>query len=106
MKQRSQISTNPFYALLVIVGLLFSITACSYVVLILNSLQPEKAAALRESSSGFLYFMNKHGLTIIIAELSVLAVLTFAVIGTDDYFTRHNNTSDNDQPASPEKDNA
>ena len=37
---------------------------------------------------GVIAFMEQHGRTLMIVELVVLAILTFAAIGTDDYWMR------------------
>jgi hypothetical protein len=74
---------NPFYAILMVVGLAFALTACAYTVMSFRNLDP-----LVESEPGLMTVMEDHGLTILGGELGVLAVLTFAAIGTDDYWTR------------------
>ena len=79
---------NPFYSLLVVVGVAFVVTACAYGVMSVKMLQPDGAAEVRESTSGLLYALDRYGLKVLLAELAVLAVLTFAAIGTDDYWTR------------------
>ncbi len=77
---------NPFYSLLVVVGVAFAITACAYGVMTVKMLQPAGVAEVRESASGLLPFLDKHGLQLLLSELGVLALLTFAAIGTDDYW--------------------
>jgi hypothetical protein len=79
---------NPFYPLLVVAGLAFAITACAYGVMTVKMLQPAGAAEVRALGGGLLYFMDRHGLWLLVGELALLAVLTFAAIGTDDYWTR------------------
>jgi hypothetical protein len=75
---------NPFYALLVVVGVLFSLTACAYFVMALRGANPE----LVRDSRGWLAALEEHGLRVLLVELAVLAVATFGAIGTDDYWTR------------------
>jgi hypothetical protein len=75
---------NPFYALLVVVGVLFSLTACAYFVMTLQGANPE----LVRDSQGWMAVLEEHGLAILLVELAVLAVATFGAIGTDDYWTR------------------
>lgn len=79
---------NPFYPLLVVAGLAFAITACAYAVMTVKMLQPAGAAEIREATTGLLFFLDRYGLTLLLSELGVLAVFTFAAIGTDDYWIR------------------
>src|SRR5688572_25908655 len=74
---------NPFYAGLVVVGTAFAITACAYGVMTVRMLNPQAA-----DDQGLIQFLDDYGLAILIGELALLAVLTFAAIGTDDYWTR------------------
>ena len=80
--------TNPFYPLLVVVGLLFSLTACSYGVLIVNMLQPSRAAEIRETQEGFFVWLDRYGTQLLMLELAFLAIFTFAAISTDGYWSR------------------
>jgi fumarate reductase subunit D len=79
---------NPFYVLLVIAGVAFGITACAYVLMIVVMKDPSQAAAVRDSGEGLIHFMDKHGLRVMIVEIIVLAVATFAAIATDGYWNR------------------
>jgi hypothetical protein len=79
---------NPFYPLLIVVGVVFAVTACAYGLMTVKMLQPQGAAEVRESGQGLLYFMDQHGLTVMVVELGALALLTFAAIGSDDFWTR------------------
>lgn len=79
---------NPFYPLLVVAGLAFAITACAYGVMTVKTLQPAGAEEVRQAGTGLLYFLDRHGLTLLLSELAALAVFTFAAIGTDDFWTR------------------
>jgi len=74
---------NPFYAALVVVGVLFAVTACAYGVMTVRLLDPRAA-----DEGGLTGLMNEHGLKMLGAELCVLAVLTVAAIMSDDYFVR------------------
>lgn len=79
---------NPFYPLLVIAGMAFSVTACAYGVLTVKMLDPIGAEEVRQEEAGMLSFLDRHGMTLLLSELGALAVLTVAAIGTDDYWTR------------------
>jgi hypothetical protein len=74
---------NPFYAVLVVAGVTFVLTATLFGVMTVRGLDARAA-----ESAGVIFFMERHGLTLMIIELLVLAVLTFAAIGTDDYWMR------------------
>ena len=74
---------NPFYAVLVVAGVTFALTATMYGVMTVRNLDARSAEPV-----GVIAFMEQHGLTLMIVELVVLAGLTFAAIGTDDYWMR------------------
>jgi hypothetical protein len=81
MSQRQ--AFNPFYAAALPAGIVFAVTACSYMVMAYRGLNPHHAAG-----PGLVGLMDRHGLTILGGELLVLAVLTVAAITTDAYWTR------------------
>jgi hypothetical protein len=74
---------NPFYAVLLFVGLAFALTCCAYTVMSFRQLDPH---AIDEP--GMVALMKDHGLTIMLGELGLLGVLTFAAIGTDDFWMK------------------
>jgi hypothetical protein len=74
---------NPFYVALLPVGAVFAITACAYGMMMVRGLDPH-----RVSEAGLVGLMERHGLIILLAELIVLAVLTVAAIGSDEFWTR------------------
>ncbi len=76
-------ATNPFYAALLVVGVAFAITACAYGVMTVRGLDPRMA-----DEQGLVGLMRQHGLAILVVELVLLAVLTAAAIGTDEYWER------------------
>jgi hypothetical protein len=80
-------SPNPFYPVLLLVGVVFAITACAYGVMTVNLLTPAQVMG-QGPEGGLVAFLDRHGMTLMMAELAVLAVVTFAAIGTDDYWTR------------------
>ena len=73
---------NPFYAVLVVVGVAFVVTACAYGVMTVRGLDPHAA-----DEGGLVGLMDRHGLSILVAELVLLGVLTVLAIGTDNYWT-------------------
>jgi hypothetical protein len=93
---RNRERTNPFYVLLVAIGMAFTVTACAYFVM-----------ALRESGAGgrrvdvaatsdtqgpqsLLDFLNRHGVKLLIIELAILALATCGAIGTDRWWSAGN----------------
>jgi hypothetical protein len=83
----SKKSANPFYAVLILAGLAFVVTAAAYGVM-----------ATRESRSAvtgkpvtehaLMKWMRDHGDATLLGELAILGVATFAAIGTDEYWQR------------------
>ena len=78
---------NPFYVLLLLAGVAFAITACAYGVMTVKRLDAYSIAKSAGDSS-FLDFVNEYGFQALMIELAVLAVTTFAAIGTDEYWMR------------------
>lgn len=71
---------NLFYPLLGIVGFLFTITAASYCVSVLRGIRPEPVA--REPHA-LQWLMDRHGTSILVGELVVLAIATVGAVGLD-----------------------
>ncbi|MGC3968680.1 MAG: hypothetical protein QM775_15300 [Pirellulales bacterium] len=93
---------NPFYVLLVIVGVAFCLTACAYGLMAMRSLRTERnyatsAAAATTSASAprgphqLMTFMERHGNTLLVAELALLTLASFAAMATDGYWLRRAN---------------
>ncbi|HTN76609.1 MAG TPA: hypothetical protein VL096_15220 [Pirellulaceae bacterium] len=77
---------NPFYVILVVLGVVFAITACAYGVM---TVKMSTAQGISESAgAGLIALMNTHGLMILLVELGLLAVATFAAMATDDYWQK------------------
>jgi hypothetical protein len=74
---------NPFYAMLVVVGVAFAVTACAYGVMTVRGLDPHAS-----DEQGLVGLMDRHGLAIMAVELMLLALLTALAIGTDEYWSR------------------
>lgn len=85
---------NPFYVMLVIVGLLFAVTACAYgamstyYAVAVQRLSAEEAAAIMENESSWMALLDKHGITLMLCQLAVLAMATFAAIATDRWWKK------------------
>jgi H+/Cl- antiporter ClcA len=74
---------NPFYSVLIVVGIVFAITACAYGVMTVRGLDPRNA-----DEGGLIGVMDDYGIWILVGELLLLGLLTMAAIGTDEYWTR------------------
>src|SRR5688572_19450682 len=77
---------NPFYGVLVVVGVMFVMTASAYFVMTLRDAKAESSDEMKNHP--LLVFVERHGSTALVAELAILGVATFAAIGTDDYWER------------------
>jgi hypothetical protein len=96
---RSRQRTNPFYILLVAIGIAFTITACAYFVMALRGngsttlrmKPPAESVAAQDpdvrTPQALMEFMDRHGVTLLVAELALLALATCGAIGTDSWWT-------------------
>ena len=73
---------NPFYVLLVIVGVAFTLTSCAYGVMMFKTTQP-LARVDMGGPEGLLGFLNVYGGRLLGGELLALAVATFGAIALD-----------------------
>jgi hypothetical protein len=90
---------NPFFTALLVVGTVFALTACAYGVMTVRGLDPQEPNDL-----GLMGIMSRWGLTILLAELALLAVLTVLAIGTDDFWARRAAAGAADKPDSGKSD--
>ncbi|HEY4232916.1 MAG TPA: hypothetical protein VGM76_05805 [Lacipirellulaceae bacterium] len=83
-------SANPFYALLVVAGIAFVVTAAAYCVMAYRDREAGSvsAAAAAVPEHPLMVWMRANGKMALIAELAVLAVGTVGAIGTDNYWQR------------------
>ena len=79
----AQKPTNPLYVAAVPVGILFAVTACAFVVMMLKGGDPQLG-----ETTGLMRLLDRHGVLILVVELAVLGVLTLGAILTDDFWTR------------------
>lgn len=92
--RRSRKSANPFYVLLIVAGLSFAMTTTAYVVMAVREAHPHAepvGAAASMAASGehpLMLWMRHHGNAALLTELGLLAICTFAAIGTDSYWQR------------------
>jgi hypothetical protein len=74
---------NPLYVALLPVGVLFGLTACVYVAMMVRGSAPAAA-----SEKGLLDSIDRHGLTLLIIELVILGILTVGAIASDGIWER------------------
>jgi hypothetical protein len=93
--RRSRKSANPFYVLLIIAGLSFALTATAYVVMAFRDAHARDAttamgttAVATSDEHPLMVWMRHHGDAALLTELGLLAICTFAAIGTDTYWQR------------------
>ena len=83
---------NPFYAVLVVVGSVFALTACAYGVMAVQGAnmmtRPAAASTGPRQGAELMDLMDEHGLLIMGVEIGVLAVAVIGAITTDDFWHR------------------
>jgi hypothetical protein len=80
-------ATNPFYVVLLAVSVLFVVTVCGYTLLTFRTIK--SAAGKQEPQEhGLLTFMDRHGVSLMLAEVALLAVTTVGAISTDQYWAK------------------
>lgn len=83
---------NPFYVLLILVGIAFCITACAYGVMTVRGLHDGAAmganVSTTESGERLMEWLDKNGFRLMMIEIAILAVCTFSAIATDEYWTK------------------
>ncbi|MBL8828988.1 MAG: hypothetical protein JNM18_18550 [Planctomycetaceae bacterium] len=80
---KSKRGSNPFYAIVVFLGIAFSVTACAYGVMAFRALRGRDDAGVK---SALLEFLDQHGEKLLIAEVLLLGLATFGAIKTDNYW--------------------
>ncbi len=88
---------NPFYVVLVLVGVAFAVTACAYGVMAVKQLHAsdlqlpgQDDKRLPSADAGFIQFMDQHGNRLLVVELAALGLATFAAMGTDRFWSGGN----------------
>ena len=84
MPQPSKV-VNPFYALLVLSGCAFAITASAYGVMTARQLHPSREA-VSPTDDRFNELIDKQGPKIMFLELLLLGICTVGAIAVDHYF--------------------
>jgi predicted PurR-regulated permease PerM len=83
--KKSRKSANPFYVLLVLVGITFVVTATAFCVMTSRALA---AGGVASAEHPLMAWMDKHGMTAMLVELALLGVFTIGAIGTDQFWQR------------------
>lgn len=87
---------NPFYTLLIPVGLVFVITVFVYVLMASTELSGTKREIRDQASQPLFTWLNEHGTKLVLWELGVLGVLTIGAIATDSWWM-HETAGSQDQ---------
>ena len=72
---------NPFYVLLVLLGIVFLVTACAYGVMAYRALSP--VVARQAQPHPLTEFLDDHGVELMGGEIALLAAASFAAMGLD-----------------------
>jgi hypothetical protein len=91
---------NPFYILVVVLGVVFAITSCAYGTMAYRAIAP---AADRNVGQGLMAFLDRYGVQALAVELTFLALAAFGAMGLDRMRARQNDAGV-DSPAEPETD--
>ena len=88
---KSKKRKNPFYPMLIVVGVAFCLTASSYGMLMLRDMRNTSAYAYAEeepspSEMSFTELVDHYAVQLIVGELVLLAVATVGVIAVDSYW--------------------
>ncbi|MEX2112319.1 MAG: hypothetical protein WD845_03995 [Pirellulales bacterium] len=78
---KSREPVNPFYVLLVLLGIVFLVTACAYGVMAYRAISP--VAAQQAEPHPLTEFLDEHGVKLLGGELALLALASFAAMGLD-----------------------
>jgi hypothetical protein len=80
---------NPFYVLLLLVGIVFTVTATAYVTMTAKMSRPEQAQlSTADGSAGIIDLIDRHGAQVMMIEIAILAVVTAGAIATDQFWAK------------------
>ncbi|MEM8944439.1 MAG: hypothetical protein AAGD11_04585 [Planctomycetota bacterium] len=77
---------NPFYTLLIPAGAAFCLTGVAFGMMAFQQVNAGRAAIEQTAGHPLFAWLEAHGTTAMLIELSVLAVLTVGAIATDDWW--------------------
>jgi hypothetical protein len=76
---------NPFYVLCVVAGVIFSVTACAYGLLMVRANRGLDLLNRTPEEHPLMSFLNRWGMIILGVEVAVLAAVSVAAIMLDHY---------------------
>ena len=84
---------NPFYVLLVLVGIAFTLTACAYGVMAFKVVRTkqsinEQQPGEQNAGAALLAYLDEHGAALLGLEVALLALCTAGAMATDRYWHR------------------
>jgi hypothetical protein len=88
---------NPFYPLLVLTGVLFTVTAFAYGLLLYRLLHPALVVAGPEDGGSLMVLMHRHGTSLLVIELAALATFALLAMATDRYWSRMSHRPEHDE---------
>ena len=98
MSSKERKKKNPFYTLLIWVGILFAVTATSYGVMTVSFLRSSEeiseASSPDDNYHPLFHFLDENGFDLMLAELGLLGVLTFAAIAYDEVHDSESHDAD------------
>ena len=81
--------TKPVHALLLVMSLVFTITACAYGMMAVRTMHPDHAVMGADDNRVLTRTLDRYGAQVLLGELFVLAVLVAAAIGIEMCKKRH-----------------
>jgi hypothetical protein len=78
---------NPFYTLLIPVGLVFVLTVFAYGFMAFMEVNATKREVREQANHPLFTWLDEHGTKLVLWELGVLGVLTVGAIATDSWWT-------------------
>lgn len=85
MAKKSKEPFNPFYTLVLPVGVVFTLTACAYGWMVFLDSRRYDPTVPSVDSNALLGFLDQHGLLLIVVELAVLGAATVGALAWDQY---------------------
>jgi len=79
---------NPFYTLLIPVGMVFVVTVFAYGFMAFLAVNGTNVEATRQADHPLFAWLDKHGTQLVLWELAVLGVLTVGAIATDSWWIK------------------
>jgi hypothetical protein len=92
---------NPFYFVLIVVGIAFVITACAYCVMAFRAVAGQQATDTVASGAFLMAFLDHYGMWLMLIEVALLAIATAGAISTDDYWRKRSALEKTNQEVRP-----